>query len=159
MIATSAASNGQRVSSTISLRMFWTVLKPIRGSNSPNVIRAVMAAWRSAPIMSTREAGADASSAISHLLHIRSPEDALRQEDHGDGENGEGGNVLVVDREVGRPEGLDQADQQAAEHRARQRANAAEDGGGKRLHARHEAVCEAHHAVIHQIHGAGDGGE
>ena len=34
MIATSAASNGQRVSSTSSLRMFWTVLKPISGSNS-----------------------------------------------------------------------------------------------------------------------------
>src|SRR2546430_16112736 len=89
MIATSAASNGQRVSSTISLRMFWTVLKPISGSNSPNVIRPVMAAWRSAPIISTREAGADAPSAISDLLPIPAPEEALREEDHGDGEGGE----------------------------------------------------------------------
>ena len=34
-----------------------------------------------------------------------------------------------------------------------------EHRGGERLHARHEAVGEAHHAVVHQVHGAGDGGE
>ena len=72
---------------------------------------------------------------------------------------GEGRDVLVVDGEIGRPHGLDQADQQAAEHRAGQRADAAEHGGGEGLHARHEAVGEAHHAVVHQVHRAGDGGE
>src|SRR5262249_53350743 len=135
MIATSAASSGQRVSSTISLRMFWTVLKPISGSKSPNAMRPVIAAWRSAPTISTREAGGGASSAISHLLHIRSAEDALRHEDHGDGENGEGGDILVVDGEIRRPHGLDEPDQQAADDRARQRADAAQHRRGEGLHA------------------------
>src|SRR5664279_4939545 len=65
--------------------------------------------------------------------------------------------VLVVNGKIGRPHGLDQTDQDAADHRARQRADAAQDRGGERLHARHEAVGEGHHAVIHQVHGAGDG--
>src|SRR5262245_57059144 len=159
MTATSAASSGQRVSRTSSLWMFWTVLKPISGRNSPNAISAVTAVSRSARTMSTRATGADASGAISHLLHVGPAEDALRQEDHGDGENGEGGDVLVVDGEVRRPQGLDETDEQSAEHGARQRADSAQHRGSERLDPGHEAVGEAHHAVVHEIHGAGDRGE
>src|SRR5262249_8082561 len=142
MIATSAASNGQRVSRTSSLRMFWTVLKPISGSSRPNAMRPVIAAWRSARATATREADGGSSGAISHLVHVRSAEDALRQEDHGDGEDGEGGDILIVGGEIGRPHGLDQTDQQAAEHGARERANASQHRGGECLHPRHEAVGE-----------------
>src|SRR5258708_31213086 len=99
-----------------SLRMFWTVLKPISGSNSPNAMRPVIAAWRSARTTSTREAGCVASCAISHLLHVRSAEDALRQEDHGDGGDGEGGDILVIGGEIRPPHGLAATDQQAAAH-------------------------------------------
>src|SRR5882757_7506049 len=109
MIATSAASNGQRVSRTSSLRMFWTVLKPIRGRNRPKAIRPANAASRSARTMSTRAADGDASSVISDLLHVRPAENALRQEDHGDRQNRECGDVLVVGGEIRRPHGLDQS--------------------------------------------------
>src|SRR5262245_65808412 len=124
MIATSAASNGQRVSRMSWLWMFWTVLKPISGRNRPNAMRPVIVACRSARTTSTREASCDASCAISHLLHVRPAEDALRQEDHGDGEDGEGGHILVVGGERSRPHGLDETDQQAAAH-GRQNGRAA----------------------------------
>ena len=81
------------------------------------------------------------------------------QEDQHDGQDREGGDILVVDREIGRPQRLDQADQQAAEHRARQRADAAEHGRGEGLDAGHEAVGEVTDAVVDQEHHAGDGGE
>src|SRR5260221_14246438 len=102
--------------------MFWTVLKPISGSSSPKAMSAVIAVWRSARARSTREAGGDAS--ISHLLHIRSPEDALRQEDHGYGENGESSDVLVGDRGKRRPQPLHQADQKDADDPAWERSHA-----------------------------------
>src|SRR5882757_9834886 len=112
MIATSAASSGQRVSRMSSLWMFWTVLKPISGRKRQKAIKPASAVSRSARTMSTREADADASTVISHLLHVRPAENALRQEDHGDGQDREGGDVLVVGREISRPHGLDEADQQ-----------------------------------------------
>src|ERR1700681_1809105 len=115
MIATSPASSGQRVSRMSSLWMFWTVLKPISGRNRPKEIRPASAASRSARTMSTRAAGGDASTVISHLLHVRPAENALRQEDHGDRQNREGGDVLVVGGKIRRPHGLDEADQQAAQ--------------------------------------------
>src|SRR5262249_16260720 len=124
MIATIAASKGQRVSRMSSLRIFWTVLNPISGSNRPNAMRPVIAAWRSARTTSTREADCVASCPISHLLHVRSAGDALRQEDHGDGKDGEGRDILVVAGEISRPHGLDQTDEQAAKHGARKRADA-----------------------------------
>ena len=86
-------------------------------------------------------------------------EQAGRHEDQRHGEDREGGDVLVVDREVGRPQRLDQADEQAAEHGARQRADAAEHGGGEGLDAGHEAVGEVHDAVVEHVEHAGDGGE
>src|SRR5260370_17885153 len=129
--------------------MLWTVLKPISGSSSPKAMSAVIAVWRSARARSTREAGGDAS--ISHLLHIRSPEDPLRQEDHGYGENGEGSDVLVVDREIRRPHRLDQPDQKAADDGAWERSDASQHRRREGFHPRHEALGEAHDPVIHEI--------
>src|SRR4051794_17946106 len=141
MIATNESSSGMRVSSSSSLRMFCTVLKPISGRKSAKVISAVRPASFSALPTSTRGAVA---TLMSYLLDFGPPQQTLRQEDQRDGEDGKGGDVLVVDREVGRPHGFDQADQQASNHGAGQRADAAENGCGERLDAGHEAVGETH---------------
>src|ERR1019366_472162 len=132
-MATIENSSGQRVVRTSSLRMSCAVSKPISGRNSPKASKAVTPASRSARATSTRRSSAPscAPPGISHLLDIRPAEQALRQEDQGDGEHGEGGDVLVVDGKIGRPHGLDQADQNAADYRARQRANAAQYRGGE----------------------------
>src|SRR5262245_62011198 len=111
MIATMAASNGQRVSSTSSLWMFWTVLKPISGRKRPKAMRPASAPSRSARATSIRVADEGASAAISDLLHVRAAEDALRQENHRDGKDGEGGDVLVVGGDIGRPHGLDRSEE------------------------------------------------
>src|SRR5674536_261436 len=86
--------------------------------------REVKPASRSARAISTRWFGAP--SPISHLLDIRPAEQALRQEDQCDGEHGKGGDVLVVDGKIGRPHGLYQANQDAADQRARQGADGAQ---------------------------------
>src|SRR5215211_9183144 len=96
------------------------------GRKRPNASSPASAVSFTARAISIRFSGPDVSAAMSHLLDFRPPEDALGQEDQRNGEDREGGDVLVVDREVGGPHGLDQPDQQAAEHRARQRADAAE---------------------------------
>ena len=57
--------------------------------------------------------------AISDLLDFRAAEQALRQEDHHHDQDRERGDVLVVGREVGRPERLDQADERARRSRRR----------------------------------------
>src|SRR5690349_7848075 len=90
MPPTMAASRSQRVSSTSSLRMFWTVLKPISGSKSPNAISAVSPVRRNASPSAGR-----AASAMSDFFDIGAAKNALRQEDHDDGKNRERGNVLV----------------------------------------------------------------
>src|SRR5271166_180610 len=100
MIAMKTASSGQRVSSTSSLWMFRTVLKPMSGRNRPQEMRAATPASRHARARSRRS---DASGVISHFLHFRSAQQALRQEDHGDRKNGKGRDILVVGREIGRP--------------------------------------------------------
>ena len=79
-----------------------------------------------------------------------------RQENEHDDEDREGGDILVLDREIGRPHRLDETDEDAAEHRAGQRADAAENGRGERLHAGEEADEEIDHAVIEQKHQPGD---
>src|SRR5215213_3006221 len=43
----------------------------------------------------------------SDLLDFGAAEDALWQENPGDRQDGERGNILVVDRKIGRPEGFD----------------------------------------------------
>ena len=56
--------------------------------------------------------------ARSDLLDLGPAEQARRHEDQDDGEDREGGDVLVLDGEIGRPEGLDQPDDEPAENRA-----------------------------------------
>ena len=66
---------------------------------------------------------------------------------------------MYSDREITRPESLDQTDQQAAEHRPRQRADAAQHRRRERLHAGEKADEKVDHAVIERHHHAGDRGE
>src|SRR5580700_3923115 len=122
MTATIANNSGQRVVRTSLLLPSTPVKNPISGKSAPNAIKPVKPASRNAPVISTRPLCAPLG--ISDLLDIRPAEQALRQEDQGDGEHGEGGDVFVVDGEVSRPEGLDQADQKATDHGAGQRADA-----------------------------------
>src|SRR6202140_1663279 len=153
MMATMASSSGQRGVRTSWLLAATPVKNPTSGKSAPKAIKPVKPASRNAPVISTRPLCAPAcltAACISDLLDIRPAEQALRQEDQGDGQHGEGGDVLVVDGKVSRPEGLDQADQEAAHDGAGQRADAAEHGCGKRLPARHETVGEGDHAVVHQ---------
>src|SRR5688572_27502776 len=109
-LATKAANSGQRVSSTSSLRMFCAARNAISGRNRRKAIPPENPAARSARMKSGREASWIASwlapSAISDLLNFRAAEQALRQEDHHHHQDREGGDVLVVARKVGRPEGL-----------------------------------------------------
>src|SRR6516225_2275887 len=128
MMATKAANSGQRVSSTSSLWMFRTVLKPMSGRKRPQETRAAMPASRAAR---TRSERSDTARGISDLLHFRPAQQPLRQEDHGNGKNGERRDILVVGREICRPQRLDQADKQPAQHGAGKRADAAEHGGGE----------------------------
>src|SRR5712691_3423474 len=152
-IATKPNSSGHRVSSVSSLRMSWTARNPISGRNSPNATRVQNPASLNARAMLL---SADGGATELHLLHIRAAEQALGQEDQRDGEDREGGDVLVVDGKIGRPHGFDEADQEAADHGAGQRADAPQDRGREGFHARGKAVIEIHHAIIHEVHGAGD---
>src|SRR5580698_6576638 len=139
MTATTANNSGQRVVRTSWLLPSTPVKNPISGNSTPKAIRPVKPASRNAPSISTRPLCAPAcltAACISDLLDVRPAEQALRQEDQGDRQHREGGDVFVVDGKVGRPEGLDQADQEAAHHGAGQRADAAEHSGGERFHTR-----------------------
>src|SRR5690348_16993546 len=131
-MATSVNRNIPRQVTTISLRILEIAWKPISGRNRPKAISAVSPASRNAAATGF---GAFMTSGMSDLLDVRTAEQALRQEDQRDRKHREGGDVLVVEREVGRPHRLDQADEDAADHRAGQRADAAEHGGGEGLDA------------------------
>src|ERR1700719_3415452 len=143
MMATMASSSGHGVVRTSWWLPSTPVKNPISGKSTPNAIKPVSPASRNAPVMSTRPLCAPAcltAACISDLLDIRPAEQALRQEDQCNRQHREGGDVFVVDGEVGRPKGLDRADQEPADHGAWQGADAAEHGGGERFHARHKAV-------------------
>src|SRR5690242_11704837 len=142
-MATKVKRSFQRVSSATSLWMFWTVRKPISGSSRKKVMTAVRAASFAAAARSMRASPAAPCACMSDFLDVRPAEQALWQEDEGDGEHREGRDVLVVDREVGRPHGLDQADENPADHCARQRADAAEHRGGECFDTRHK-IGRAH---------------
>src|SRR5215211_8030244 len=101
-MATTTSSRDKRVSSSSSLRMFCTVWKPMSGRKRPNASSPASAVSFTARAISIRFSGPDVSAAMSHLLDFRPPEDALGQEDQRYGQDREGGDVLVVDREVGR---------------------------------------------------------
>src|ERR671910_3249842 len=99
--ATTVKNNPQRVSSISSLRMLCTVVKATSGRNSPTASSPVSAASFSARITRDWDARADGSAGISHLFDVRLAEKTLRQENQRDGQQGENGDILVVDREVG----------------------------------------------------------
>src|SRR5215207_9409661 len=126
------------VSSTSVLRMLCTLVKPTKGRNKAAARSPVTAASFSARATGAWGARAGASDDMSDLLDVRPAEDALRQEDQGDSKNGKYRDVLIVDRKIRRPHGLDQADQQPADDGARQRTDAAQHGGGEGLDAGHE---------------------
>src|SRR4051795_7647946 len=132
----------------------WSVRKERIGIERPSVIRAQNAASfralaRSSVRRATRACEADrvgvaaASTAASDLLDLWPAENAGGHEHEGDGEDRKRRDVLVLDREIGRPHGLDEPDDEPAENRAGERSDAAEHGGGEGLDARHEAVGEA----------------
>ena len=57
----------------------------------------------------------------SDLFDFWPAEDAGRQEDQNDGQDRKGGDILVVDREIGRPHAFDEADEQAAKEEIKER--------------------------------------
>src|ERR1051326_1572946 len=101
--ATRVNSSDQRVSSTSSLRMFWTVFRPVSGRNRPSASRPANPAFFPARATATREVLGGASAGMSHLLDFRPAENALGQEDQGDRENGKRGDILVINAEIGGP--------------------------------------------------------
>src|SRR5262249_39890557 len=120
--ATTANSNGHRVLRIKSLRTSVTVWKPISGRKSPKESSAATPASRRARAVSTRLAGV--SLAMSDFLDIRAAKQTLRQEYQRDREDGESGDILVVDGKVRGPHRHNKADQNAAYDCARQRADA-----------------------------------
>src|SRR3984893_10506187 len=70
----------------------------------------------------------------SHLLQLGSAEQPRRAQDQHENKDHKDRDVLVLDREIARPEGFDQPDQNAAQNRSRQRADAPQNRSGKRLY-------------------------
>ena len=78
----------------------------------------------------------------SNLLDFRTSKDAGGLEDQHECQDAEGRDVLVGDAEIGRPERLDETDQQTTQDSARQRADATQNGSREGLDAGNEAVVE-----------------
>src|ERR1700729_2908021 len=91
---------------------------------------------------------ADTGRRGSYFLDLGAAQDAGGQKDECDDEDGKCRDVLVLDAEIGGPENLDQADQQAAQYSARQAAYAAEHRGGECLYPSDEADKEIDCAVV-----------
>src|SRR6516165_9575111 len=151
-IATNTPTTPNRVVNTSAPVGPWSVLMPTMSANSPHATTAAMTASFSAAARAVCLKGSlsrrTRSPFLLHLLDFRPAENPGRQEDEYDDEDGESRDVLVLDREIGRPHGFDQADADAAEH-----------GGRKGFHAGEKADEEIDDAVIKEEHEAGDGGE
>lgn len=84
-----------------------------------------------------------------------------------DDQHDEGEDVLVMAAEeaaaqvadIARPQRLDDAEQDAAGHRAGEVADTAEHGGGKRLEAEHEAHLVMRDLIVGADHDAGQRAE
>src|ERR1700761_8976560 len=116
---------------------------PIISENSTSATKAEISAFfRMKGIAGSRaagcESGADIVTPESDFFDFRPAEQAGRKEDQHHDQDREGGDVLVLDREISRPERLDQADQEPAQHRSGQRADTAEHRRGEGLDARDE---------------------
>src|SRR6185312_12911335 len=73
------------------------------------------------------------------LLQRRPAEQALWTQDHHHDQDPEHDQVRVRGRDIAGDERFGDADQETPEHRARDRADAADDGGRERLQAGHES--------------------
>src|ERR1044072_127417 len=109
-----------------------SVRMPIISENSTSATSAEMQAFfRMKAMPGAREACSDAIAATAlDFFDFRPAEQPGRKEDQHDDQNRKRRDVLVFDGEIRGPESLDQPDQQSAEHRARQRADAAQHRGG-----------------------------
>src|ERR1700704_2653260 len=112
---------------------------PIINENSTNATSALIRAFLKMKAMPGAievcvkvVRGAFTKGRPSDFFDFGPAEQAGRKEDQHDDQDRERGDVLVFDREVGRPQRLDQPDQESAEHSTWQRADAAEDCGGER---------------------------
>src|SRR3974390_3257749 len=97
------------------------------------------------------------SDALTYLL----PDEARWPPHHQRDDNREGEHVLVGagERQQHGPNNLQPGEQEAAEDRAVDAAEAADDGGGKTNHAEIEADAEIHLVVVEPVHHAGEGGQ
>src|SRR5437868_6575164 len=117
---------------------------PIISENSTSATSALIKAFLRINVMPERRALAGwgmtvATSPPSNFFDFRPAQQSGRKEDQHDDQDRERRDVLVLDREIRRPQGFDQADQEAAEHRAGQRTDAAEHRRGESLDAGNEA--------------------
>src|SRR5690606_9996299 len=131
---------------------------PIMSENSTSASSALTTAFlmmdatpRSRVAVCWLRAGA-ATSGPSDFFDFGTAKQAGRHEDQHDDQDRESCDILILDRKVSRPERLDQSDREASEHRARQRAYAAENRGRERLDAGDEAHEEIYQAIIQQVH-------
>src|SRR6516162_11667037 len=135
MLPTKPNKSGQRVLRIRTLLISVLVSKPTSGRNTPSATSAVSAVSRSASPKRVRILGPAACAApISDLLDIRPAQQPLRQENQSDRQHGESGDILVVDREISRPQRFNQPDQKTAYNGARQRADTAKHRRGEGLH-------------------------
>src|SRR5215218_10228482 len=163
-VATMAASSPNRVSNTNSPCGPASVRTPIISENSTSATSALIRAFlkmKAAP--GAREVSLEAVVAFtrgpSDFFDFGQAEQAGRKEDQHYDQDRERRDVLVLDREIGRPERLDQSDCKPAQHRAGQRTDAAEHRRRECLDAGHKTHEEIDQAIIEQVHHAGDGGE
>src|SRR6516225_10628719 len=139
-LPTKANNSSQRVVRIRTLLISVMVSKPTSGKNTPNATSAVSAVSRSASPKRVRiVAPATCAAPISDLLDIRPAQQPLRQENQRDCQHGESGDILVVDREISRPQRFNQPDQKTAHTGARQRAEPAKHRRGEGLHPGHKA--------------------
>src|ERR1700685_4569965 len=100
---------------------------PIISENSTSATRAEISAFfRMKGIAEARVAGCESGANVvtweSDFFDFRPAEQAGRKEDQHHDQDGERRDILVLDREIRRPECLDQPDQKSAQHGAGQRA-------------------------------------
>src|SRR5215216_1943213 len=119
-----------------------------RPTARPKRVSSSRSSWRSThssvPMLGRRDSsGGVGRSVTSHLLERPRAEQPRRAHEHEHDQDREHDQVLVYGRDVPRAVGLREPDQDAAEHRAGYRADAADDGRGEAL----QACVEAHEVV------------
>src|SRR5215218_2492214 len=156
-VATMAASSPNRVSNTNSPCGPASVRTPIISENSTSATSALIRAFlkmKAAP--GAREISLEAVVAFtrgpSDFFDFGPAEQAGRKEDQHHDQDRERRNILVLDREISRPQGFDQTDQKSTQHGARKRADAAQHRRGERLDAGDEAHEKIHQPVIQEVH-------